>query len=406
MRFVFFGLSIASAWGSGHATTYRGLIRELHRRGHHSTFYERRTEWYDNNCDLPQADYCDIRRYRSWPPPDAGEAVAAADVVVLGSFAGAGYGDGVAIAEWLPRSTKALLVYYDIDTPRTLAAFRENGRTHYLLRSQLAYFDLVLSFAGGPVLDELRRWGARRVEPFYCAIDPELHRPAAPVAEYRCDLGYMGTYDATRQDVVEELFLAPARLCPQRRFVLAGAEYPAEVLSRLPPNVARYVHVNPQEHAAFHASCAWEVKATRGPMRRLGWAPSVTLFEAAACGVPLISDRWPGFEQFFSPGEEALLADTRDDVLAAMEAGEAERQRIGEAGRRRVLASHTYVQRVDQLEALLAGLGAGAGSARQRGTSPARAAGDGSGRPEGGATVQGRGAPLTVSPRSRVGASG
>ncbi len=359
MRFVFFGLSIASAWGSGHATTYRGLIRELYRRGHRSIFYERRTEWYDSNCDLPRAEYCDIRRYRSWPPPDAGEAVAEADVVVLGSFAGAGYGDGVAIAEWLPRRTKALLIYYDIDTPRTLAAFHESGQTHYLLRSQLAYFDLVLSFAGGPVLDELRRWGARRVEPFYCAIDPELHHPGTPSASYRCALGYMGTYDPTRQDLVEELFLAPARRCPQRRFVLAGAEYPAEVLNRLPANVVRYTHVNPAEHPAFHASCAWEVKVTRGPMRRIGWAPSVTLFEAAACGAPLISDRWPGFEAFFQPGTEALVAGTVADVLAFLELSEAERRRIGAAGRQRVLASHTYAHRVDQLEALLAALGAG-----------------------------------------------
>jgi len=370
MRFVFFGLSIASAWGSGHATTYRGLIRELSRRRHRSIFYERRTEWYDQNCDLPQAEYCDIRRYHSWPPPDAGEAVGAADVVVLGSFAGAGYGDGVAIAEWLPRHTRALLVYYDIDTPRTLAAFRENGHTHYLQRSQLPYFDLVLSFAGGPVLDELRRWGARRVEPFYCAIDPELHHPGTPAAAYRCDLGYMGTYDPSRQDMVEALLLAPARRRPQRRLVLAGAEYPAEVLDHLPPNVVHYTHVNPADHPAFHASCAWEVKATRGPMRRIGWAPSVTLFEAAACGAPLISDRWPGFEEFFQPGTEALLADTASDVLAFLELSEAERRRIGEAGRRRVLASHTYAHRVDQLETLLTELGAAGSTPRPAGAAP------------------------------------
>ncbi|MGH2354317.1 MAG: CgeB family protein [Chloroflexota bacterium] len=359
MQWVFFGLSIASAWGSGHATTYRGLIRELFRRGHQITFYERRTEWYDRHCDLPQADYCDIRRYEAWPPPGVDESVAEADVVVLGSFAGAEYGDGVAIADWLPAHTKALLAYYDIDTPRTLVAFRESGRTPYLLRSQLPLFDVVLSFAGGPVLDELRRWGARRAEPFYCAVDPALHRPGEPVEQYRCDLGYMGTYDESRQDMVDELFIAPAHQRPERRFVLAGAQYPEAIERALPANVARTDHVMPAEHAAFHASCAWEVKATRGPMRRAGWSPPVTLFEATACGAPLLSDRWPGFEEFFEPGTEALVANTRVDVLAALDLPDAQRRRIGAAGRERVLREHTYTQRVDQLEALLAQLGAG-----------------------------------------------
>jgi spore maturation protein CgeB len=351
MNYVFFGLSIASSWGNGHATTFRGLVRELAARGHEVTFYERRTEWYDANCDLPRADYCDIRRYEAWPPPDAAAAVAEADVVVLGSYAV----DGIAIADWLPGATRALLLYYDIDTPVTLEQLRGAGRTEYLRADQLARFDAVLSFGGGPVLDELRSFGARRVEPFYCAVDAELYRPVPPDARFRCDLGYMGTYSDARQDMVDELFLAPARLCPERRFALAGPQYPPE--TALPANVAHFSHVSPPQHAAFHASCAWQVKATRRQMRRIGWSPSVTLFEAAACGAPLISDSWPGFEEFFVPGREALVASTRDDVLAAFDVPDAERRRIGEAARRRILADHTYVQRVDQLEAVLASLG-------------------------------------------------
>ncbi len=370
LRFVFFGLAISSAWGNGHATTYRGLVRELARRGHQVVFYERRTAWFDANCDLPQADYCDIRRYESWPPPGVEGAVAAADVVVLGSYAGAGFGDGIAIADWLPRHTKALLAYYDIDTPRTLAAFRENEGTDYLLRSQLSLFDLVLSFGGGPVLDELRRWGARRAEPLYCAVDPDVHRPGAPVAEYQCDLGYMGTYDESRQDMVEELVIAPARLRPDRRFVLAGAQYPEAVERVLPANVGRTSHVQPADHSAFHASCVWEVKATRAPMRRAGWSPSVGLFEAAACGTSVISDRWPGFETFFAPGREALVADTREDVLEALALPEEARRALGAAGRVRILRQHTYAHRVDQLEVAFAALGISLSDADAPSSSP------------------------------------
>jgi spore maturation protein CgeB len=352
VRYVFFGLSIASSWGNGHATTFRGLVRELASRGHQVVFYERRVPWYDANCDLPQADYCDIRRYETWPPPGVGAEVAGADVVLLGSFAA----DGITIADWLPTNTRAALLYYDIDTPVTLEKFTLGGAAEYLRADQLAHFDLVLSFGGGPVLDALRKLGARRVEPFYCAVDASHYRPVPAEQRFHCDLGYMGTYSSARQDLVEELFLAPACALPERRFLLAGAQYPPEV--EWPPNVARMEHVSPADHAPFHASCAWQVKATRRQMRAIGWSPSVTLFEAAACAAPLISDRWPGFETFFRPGTEVMVADTRADVLGALDVPEPARRRIGEAARERILAEHTYVQRVDQLEGLLAQLGA------------------------------------------------
>lgn len=357
LRFVFFGLAISSAWGNGHATTYRGLVRELARRGHRVVFYERRTAWFDDNCDLPQADYCDIRRYESWPPAGVEGDVASADVVVLGSFVGAGQGDGVTIAGWLPERTKALLVYFDIDTPRTLQDFREQGQTDYLLPAQVPLFDLVLSFAGGPALEELRALGARHVEPFYCAVDATVYAPVAPDPRYAGDLGYMGTYDDSRQPALDELFVAPARARSQQDFVLAGAEYPATISDAWPANVRRFVHVNPDDHPAFYSSCAWQVKVTRAPMRRAGWSPSVTLFEAAACGAALISDRWPGFETFFAPGREALVADRREDVLEALALPEEARRSLGAAGRARILRQHTYAHRVDQLEVALAALG-------------------------------------------------
>src|SRR5205823_816166 len=167
-----------------------------------------------------------------------------ADVVVLGSLAS----DGIAIAGWLPEQTRAALAYYDIDTPVTLQRFTDEGRTDYILPAQLSRFDVVLSFAGGPALDALRRWGARRAEALYCAVDPTLYYPAAPDPRYACDLGYMGTYAGERQDAVDELFLAPARLRPQRRFVVAGAQYPEELTRIWPGNVTHFIHVNPVEH--------------------------------------------------------------------------------------------------------------------------------------------------------------
>ena len=346
MRFVFFGLSIASSWGNGHATCYRGLLRALHARGHSAVFYERRTPWYDANCDLPAADYCAIRRYTSWPPPDAPQAVREADVVVLGSYAA----DGQAIAAWLPGRTPALLVYYDIDTPKTLTLFAQGGAAPYLEARQLARFDLVLSFAGGPALDGLRRWGARRVEPFYCAVDPHLHRPVQPEERFVADLGFLGAIDPDREAGMRELFEAPARERPRRRFVFGG---PHCAEPSWPPNVRRFGHVAPGEHAAFYASSAWQLNLTREEMRRWGWAPSVRLFEAAACGAPLLSDRWEGLGDVLRPDAEVLLVDGRQDVLRALDLPPAERARMGQAARERVLCAHTYAHRAAALEGLL-----------------------------------------------------
>ena len=354
MRLVFFGLSISSSWGNGHATCYRGLLKALYDRGHSAVFYERRTAWYDSNCDLPRAPYCDIRRYPSWPPPDAAGAVREADVVILGSLAG----DGQAIAEWLPGRTRALLVYYDIDTPKTLTAFARDGGAAYLSARQLPRFDLVLSFAGGPALDELRRWGARRPEAFYCAVDPALHRPAAPLSAYRGDLGFLGTLDPDRQEAMAELFAAPARARPQRRFVFAGPDGGA---TDWPPNVARFGHVNPGDHAAFYASCDWQLNLTREEMKRWGWSPSVRLFEAAACGAPLVSDRWEGIEDVLLPGSEVLLVDRCADVLNALDLPPQTRRRQAGAAAARVLADHTYAHRAERLESLVCALGVPAG---------------------------------------------
>ena len=87
-----------------------------------------------------------------------------------------------------------------------------------------------------------------------------------------------------------------------------------------------------------------------------GFSPSVRLFEAAACGAPIISDRWAGLDTLFEPGREIRLADSPDDVAAALAAPEAESRAMGAAGRARVLAAHTAGHRAAELEGLLGGV--------------------------------------------------
>jgi spore maturation protein CgeB len=228
------------------------------------------------------------------------------------------------------------------------------GRVDYLPENGLSDFDLVLSYTGGRALTELQtRLGAQRVAPLYGWVDPEAHRPMPAMPEFRAALSYLGTYAADRQRAIEELFLRPAQQLPGERFVMGGAQYP----DAFPwsENVFFVRHLPPSLHAAFYCSSRATLNVTRGAMAEYGYCPSGRLFEAAACGAPLLTDSWEGLETFFTPGEELLSVATAKDVLDALSLSDGELRQIADAGRARTLADHTADHRVDDLEALLCG---------------------------------------------------
>jgi len=376
---VIFGLSITSSWGNGHATTYRGLVRELVRRGHQVTFLERDVPWYASTRDLPDPPYGATHLYASLA--EAKDRFAAlvrdADLVVVGSYVP----EGVAVGQWVTATARGLTAFYDIDTPVTLAKLAR-GDEEYLSAELIPRYGLYLSFTGGPVLRHLeRRLGSPMARPLYCSVDPELYFPD-PAAAIRWDMGYMGTYSDDRQPVLDRLLVSPARALPAARFVVAGPQYPDTIA--WPENVERIDHLAPHEHRAFYNAQLFTLNVTRADMVRAGWSPSVRLFEAAACGVPIVSDPWAGLDHFFRPGEEILIARSAEESLAFLSGtGEEERRRIGARARRRVLKSHTAATRAAELEEYaLAGLDR---QVRARGAPPARVAGSHASPTRGGA---------------------
>jgi spore maturation protein CgeB len=346
---VLLGLSITSSWGNGHAVTYRGLVRELSRAGHRVTFLERDLPWYADNRDLPRPPWGRTEIYRSTEEllDRFGAAVAAADLVVVGSYVP----DGIAIGEWVTSTARGTTAFYDIDTPVTLARLAKDA-CEYLTRPLVGRYDLYLSFTGGPTLERLERdFGARAARALYCSADPDHYRPEA--REPLWDLGYLGTYSDDRQPTLERLLLEPARRWRDGRFIVAGPQYPREL--RWPQNVARMEHLAPPQHVPFYNAQRFTLNVTRRDMVAAGWSPSVRLFEAAACGTPIVSDEWPGLESFFAPGEEILLARTPEEALAIVrETPEPARRRIAEAARARVLREHTAAHRARQLEGYVA----------------------------------------------------
>jgi spore maturation protein CgeB len=266
-----------------------------------------------------------------------------ADLVVVGSYVP----HGIAVGEWVQRTARGVTAFYDIDTPVTLAKLAA-GDCDYLSPAQIARYDVYLSFTGGPTLRRLEReYGSPMARVLYCAFDPELYFPEALPLEW--DLGYMGTYSDDRQPTLEALLIEPARRWPSGRFAVAGPQYPDDV--RWPANVDYTAHLAPRDHRAFYNRQRYTLNVTRADMIAAGWSPSVRLFEAAACGTPIVSDRWKGIETILAPQREILLATGPTDVLRILEGiPEDERRAIGRRARARVLAEHTAAHRAEQLE--------------------------------------------------------
>jgi spore maturation protein CgeB len=348
MRIVILGLSITSSWGNGHATTYRGLVRGLEQLGHRVLFLERDVPWYRDNRDLAQPTWGRTELYDS--PADLDlrfrAEVAEADAVIVGSYVP----DGVAIGEWVLRTAHGVTAFYDIDTPITLAALARD-ECPYLSAGLVPRYGVYLSFTGGPTLELLeRRYGSPMARPLYCSVDPRVHRPLRQSA--RWDLGYLGTYSEDRQPPLERLMLEPARRAGGLRFVVAGPMYPDTI--RWPGNCERIAHLPPDEHRRFYGGQRFTLNITRQAMVRAGWSPSVRLFEAAACGTPIISDEWDGLGTFFQVGPEILVTRSPADTLACLrDLPESERLEIARRARERILREHTSEQRARQLDGYL-----------------------------------------------------
>lgn len=344
-RYAFLGLSITSSWGNGHATTYRGLTKSLTERGHDVTFLERDVPWYAENRDLPKPPWAHVSLYRSLEELRCGyeHVIRDADLVIVGSYVP----DGIEVGKWVQEIAPGRCAFYDIDTPVTLAKLA-SGDCEYIAREQVSRYSLYLSFTGGPTLKRLEsEYGAPCAKALYCSVDPELYRPVDVRTKW--DLGYLGTYSADRQPAVQRLLVEPAKAARESRFVVAGPQYPSDL--NWPINVERITHLAPGDHRRFYAEQRFTLNVTRAAMARAGWSPSVRLFEAGACGTPIVTDRWAGIEDVLEPGKEILVCDGTDDVLRVIrEMDEDTRRRIGEAARKRILAEHTSMHRAEALE--------------------------------------------------------
>ena len=349
MRLVVLGLSITSSWGNGHATTYRALLRQLNKLGCEIIFLERDSPWYAANRDASNFSFCRIELYRNLSDLRQRFAgiIRSADVVLVGSYVP----DGASVGDWVISCTEGITAFYDIDTPVTLAKL-ERGDYEYLTPELIPKYRIYFSFTGGPILDQLQReYGSPAARPLYCSADCEFYHPEA--IKKRWALGYLGTYSPDRQKGMDDLLIAPARRLPREGFAVAGSSYPEGIL--WPSNVRRIDHLFPSQHREFYCSQKFTLNLTRADMRRVGYSPSVRLFEAAACGIPIISDKWEGIETFFTGDSEILVAGSTSDVIEILQdLPEQKRELIGARARERVMREHSSKRRAEEFLASVA----------------------------------------------------
>jgi spore maturation protein CgeB len=346
-----FGSSLVSAYWNGAATYYRGILEELAARGYDITFYEPDAFERQAHRDIPDPPWARVCVYL----PDVAAAerclmqASECDIVIKAS--GVGVLDTFLEAEVARLDDSILRVFWDVDAPATLERMAADAADSF--HQHVGDYDLVLTYGGGaPVIDEYLRLGARECVPVYNALDPATHFPVAADPRFAGDLGFLGNRLPDREARVREFFLEPARRLPDRRFVLGGSGWGEGI--ELGGNVNYVGHVYTRDHNAFNCSPRAVININRHSMARFGYSPPTRVFEAAGAGACLLCDDWPGLAGFLEPGREVLQVSSGDEVAELLKSLSARRAReIGDAGRRRVLAEHTYAHRADQLCRLL-----------------------------------------------------
>ena len=351
MKIAFYGSSLLSSWWNGAATYYRGLLRELASRGYEITFYEPDAYERQQHRDMEPQPWA---RSVVYPATTDGlrSVVAearAADIAVKAS--GVGVFDDELIDGILEHARPdALKIFWDVDAAATLEEMRQ-AQDHPVRRA-LPSFDLILTYGGGPpVVEAYERFGAASCVPIYNALDPTTHHPVEPDPRFAADLSFLGNRLPDREARVDEFFVKPAEMLPNRRFLIGGNSWDTRPT---PWNVRHLGHVFTHEHNAFNVTPLAVLNIARDSMANIGFSPATRVFEAAGAAACLISDAWEGIELFLKPEAEVLVARDGKDVAEHVRALTPERARaIGEAALQRVLAEHTYAHRGAQVDALL-----------------------------------------------------
>jgi spore maturation protein CgeB len=373
MKIAFYGSSLVSSYWNGAATYYRGIIRDLARRGYEITFYEPDAYDRQSHRDIEPPDWCRVVVYPATVEHMKQVVARAAEADIVVKASGVGVFDNELLEGVMEAARpEAIRIFWDVDAPATIAELR--GSPDHPMHAALADLDAVLTYGGGPpIVTAYESLGAGYCRPIYNALDPDTHHPVAPDDKFRCDLGFLANRLPDRERRVEEFFLNASEQLPQRSFLLGGAGWEDKPKS---PNLRYIGHVPTRDHNAFNSTALAVLNVARDSMATIGYSPATRVFEAAGAAACIVTDAWEGVGLFLEPGKEILVARDGKDVAALI--AELTPHRAAEIGRRalaRVLRDHTYVQRGAEVDAFFRKYRAGGRVHSPRDANHARAEG-------------------------------
>jgi spore maturation protein CgeB len=360
MHVVLFCHSLVSDWNHGNAHFLRGVVSDLIVRGHDVRVYEPRDAWSVQNLvadagpgaiDGYRAAYPGLDSQRYDPAAlDLDVALDAADLVLVHEW---NSHDLVArIGEKRRAGGRFTLLFHDthhrsVTDPDTMAAYA------------LEHYDGVLAF--GEVIREryVALGWARRAWTWHEAADPRVFRPIDATREG--DLVWIGNWgDGERAEEIRTFLIDPVRALGLRARV-HGVRYPPPALGALDDAGIEYGGWLPNYGVpAVFARYGVTIHVPRRPyVEALPGIPTIRVFEALACGIPLVSCRWNDCEGLFQPARDFLMVDTPRGMRRALRdvlCDPALAQALAENGRETILARHTCSHRVDQLLSIVAPL--------------------------------------------------
>ena len=353
MKLAYFTHSLTSCWNNGNAHFLRGVLRELIARGHDAMAFQPRTGWSLDNLvadhgpqavDQFHATYPELRVSGYDPDVDLAACVAGADVVIVHEWNEPWLVSG--LGRLRARGGRFTLLFHDthhraVSAPGTIGGFDLDG------------YDAVLAF-GAALADVYRRqgWG-RSVHTWHEAADTRLYRP--PTEELnREGLVWIGNWgDDERSEEIAAYLLRPAADAGLPLDV-HGVRYPDTAIATLEAHGARYRGWLPNARvpATFARHLATVHVPRRLYARQLPGIPTIRVFEALACGIPLVSAPWDDAEGLFRPGTDFLIAQNPAEMtrhLANVRDDSGLRRALAADGLATILSRHTCRHRVAEL---------------------------------------------------------
>ncbi len=357
MKIVYFTHSLASCWNHGNAHFLRGVLRELIARGHEVAAYEPHGAWSLQNllADAgeeglaPYLDaYPELAAITYTPDADVGAMVDGADLIIM--------------HEWNDPALVAQVGRLRADGGRFTALFHD---THHRAVSEpeaitafdLSGYDGVLAF-GETLAAVYRRWGwGDRVFVWHEAADIRQFHPPQ-IEQPRDGLVWIGNWgDGERSEELTRFLFRPAQTVGLGLDIY-GVRYPRVALETVRGFGADYRGWTPNASAPqiFAKHMATVHVPRRFYVDSLPGIPTIRVFEALACGIPLISAPWRDSERLFRVGEDFLMIENEDqmvDALCRLRDDPDLRASLVRKGLETILARHTCAHRVDELMTVL-----------------------------------------------------